>query len=163
MRLLKYVALAAIMAPLLAVASASEIHTITRNGTKFRHFEVALSSENTLLPNALEIRRERLDENSKNFNYGQFEVFIPARDLDIGLGCKSNYIVRMPMTIEKEKTADIKAKQAVFFAIKKAVETKTGSVRVVLEITYDKGCNLFFRDGPGSRYIDYVGPIKQKR
>jgi hypothetical protein len=122
------------MAPLLAVASAPEIHTITRNGTKFRHFEVTLSPENTLLPNAPEIRRERLDANSKNFEYGQFEVFIPAKDLDIGLGCKSNYIVRMPMTLEKEKVSDIKAKQALFFAIKKVVETKTNSVRPTIRV-----------------------------
>lgn len=163
MQLLKYAFLGAIITPLIAHASAPKIHTITRGGTTFRHFELVLSSENTLLPNAPQIRRERLDENSKNFEYGQFEVFIPAKNLDIELGCKSNYIVRMPMTIEKEKDSDIKAKQALFFAIKKAVETRTGSVRVVLEITYEKGCNLFFRDGPNGRYIDYVGPIKQKR
>ncbi len=152
---------AALAMPLVAVANSPEIHSISKNGTTFRHFELILSSTNTLLPSDPRVRRERLDESSKNFEYGQFEVFIPANELNIGLGCKTNYIVRMPMTLALEKTTEIKEKQALFFAIKKAVEAKAGAVRVVIEISYDKGCNLFFRSGPGGRYIDYVGPSKR--
>ena len=157
----KIFVLAALVIPVVAVANSPEIHSVNKNGTKFRHFEMMLSSTNTLLPSDPRIRRERLDESSKNFEYGQFEVFIPAKELDIGLGCKTNYIVRMPMTLALERTTEIEEKQALFFAIKQAVEAKAGTVRVVIEISYDTGCNLFFRSGPGGRYIDYVGPSKR--
>lgn len=160
MRLFQICILGVLAIPLASLATTPEIHTITRNGTKFRHFEMTLSSSNTLLPNDPSIRRQRLDQSSKNFEYGQFEVFIPAKELDIGLGCKTNYIVRMPMTLSLENSVEIKEKQALYFAIKKAIEAKIGAVRVVIEISYDTGCNLFFRNGPGGRYIDYVEPVK---
>jgi len=148
--------------PVIALASPPEIHAVTgKNGIKFRHFEIQLSSENTLLPGDPKIHRKRLDEHSENFEYGQFEVFIPAKSLGLGLGCKSNYIVRMPMTLDRSQKTSIKQKQALFYAIKKAVESKTGTVHVVIELTYNEGCNLFFRDGPGGRYIDYVGAIRR--
>jgi hypothetical protein len=67
----------------------------------------------------------------------------------------------MPMTLDRSQKTSIKQKQALFYAIKRAVETKTGTVHVVVEITYSEGCNLFFRDGPGGRYIDYVGAIRR--
>jgi len=151
-----------LLVPVMALAGPPEIHAVTgKNGVKFRHFEIHLSSENTLLPGDPKINRKRLDEYSENFEYGQFEVFIPAKSLSLGLGCKSHYIVRMPMTLGLGQKTSIKQKQELFYAIKKAVESKTGTVHVVIELTYNEGCNLFFRDGPGGHYIGYVGAIRR--
>jgi len=151
-----------LLVPVIALASPPEIHTVIgKNGLKFRHFEIQLSSENTLLPGDPKNNRKRLDEYSENFKYGQFEVFIPEKSLSLELGCKSNYIVRMPMTLDLLQKTSITQKQALFYAIKKAVESKTGTVHVVIELTYNEGCNLFFRDGPGGRYIGYVGAIRR--
>jgi hypothetical protein len=167
-RLPRFLALGALLPSLLlshnALAVTPTLHTVVSGGVTFQHFEMALSHANTLLPDHPAIHREQLDETSDNFDYGQFEVFIPVRELTLpAMTCKSFWIVRMPMTLEKEKVADIKAKQALFFAIKKAVKSRSGAVRVVIETGDSGGCNLFFRDGPSARYIDYVGPIRRQR
>ncbi len=165
-RLLRDLALAALLPSLLlpqgTSAATPQLHTVVSGGVTFQHFEIELSHANTRLPDDPGIHREQLDENSDNFDYGQFEVFIPVRDLSLpAMTCKRLWIVRMPMTLDKARVADIKTKQALFVEIKKAVESRSGAVRVVLQRADNGPCNLYFRDGPGGRYVDYVGPIRR--
>lgn len=161
---MKRCALLVSLIPALLFAQPPEIHTISgKYGMRFQHFEFQFTPENTVLPGDPRLTREPLDESSENFTYGQFEVFIPAEKLTLEMGCKRFYIVRMPMTLDRGAQDYIREKQDLFRAIKNVVVSKSGSVRAVIEITtgYEEGCNLFFRDGPRSKYIDYVGPIKR--
>ena len=136
------------------------VHTIVNKGTVFEHFEVVLSKKNLLLPREVK-NRERLDETTDNFKYGQFEVFIPTRLLTLPLNCKGNYIVRMPQTLDEDKAA-IKRKQALYYTIRDARTSGEGAVRVVLAMVDNEGyaCNLFFRDDRRGRYVDYVGKLR---
>lgn len=147
--------------PLYSHAAKPVVHTVMTNGVAFHHFEIELSAANTLLPKDVK-GRDHLDDSSRgHFDNGQFEVFIPAKHLDLGLACKNRFIVRMPMTLDADKP-EVKRKQSLFYAIKKAVETGQGSVSVVLELQRDPyyACNLFFRTNGAGRYVDYVGKIK---
>lgn len=138
-----------------------KIYTVVRKGVAFRHFEVELSSTNTLLPRDIR-RRERLDETAENFRYGQFEVFIPPPSLTLPNRCKGNYIVRMPQTLDQDKQ-EIKRKQTLYHRISDAQHDSTKTVRVVLELSNDAdyACNIFFRTDSRGRYIDYVGEIRR--
>jgi hypothetical protein len=159
-----FVLLALLSFPSMAVKP--DIVTVTgKYGLKFRHFAFNLNKDNVLLPREVSMQRmhdEKLDEKADNFQYGQFEVFIPARALQLSLGCKRNYIVRMNQTLDLKRTEEIKTKQALFYAIQQVREGKRQQVPVVIEFHYgyDKGCNLFFRTGSGGRYVDYVGPLR---
>jgi hypothetical protein len=88
-------------------------------------------------------------------------VFIPAQALQLGMGCKRNYIVRMPQTLDLKRTEEIKTKRALFSAIQQVREGKRKQVPVVIEVTNDEGCNLFFRTDSGYGYVDYVGPLRR--
>jgi hypothetical protein len=144
------------------MAVTPDIVTVTgKNGVKSRHFAFSLNKDNVLLPREVSSQRERLDETAENFQYGQFEVFVPAQALQLPMGCKTNYIVRMPQTLDLESTAEIKAKQALFSALKDVRSGKLEQQSVVIEMNYGKGCNLFFRSGSGGRYVDYVGPVRR--
>jgi hypothetical protein len=103
----------------------------------------------------------RLDDTAGNFKYGQFEVFIPANTLTLPLNCKGNYIVRMPQTLDENRT-EIQRKQSLYYSIKDAKTAKKRAVRVVLEMSSAPGyaCNLFFRDDGSGRYVDYIGKIR---
>ena len=164
--MIKYIRLeyGAIFASLFAAnfsfGATPQIHTIVTKGTVFRHFEIELTENNTLLPKDIK-NRVRLDDTADNFKYGQFEVFIPANSLNLPLKCKGNYIVRMPQTLDKNK-AEIQRKQSLYYSIEDAKTKGKKAVRVVLEMSSYPGyaCNLFFRvDGKGT-YVDYVGKIK---
>lgn len=143
-------------------AETPKIHTVAgKHGTRFQHFEFEFTAANTILPGDAKIKRKPLGEQTKNFSYGQFEIYIPAEKLTLEKGCKSNYIVRMPMTLDQSDKNAIAEKQTVFRLIRDTVETRSGSVLAVIEIPYGKGCNLFFRTDSNYRYINYIGPIKK--
>ena len=101
--------------------------------------------------------RKQLDDQAENFIYGQFEVFIPASEITLPLGCKTNYIVRMPQTLSQE--AFIGAKQDVYRKIKQVASGALNEYDAIIEITYQSGCNLFFRTAYG-KYIDYTGVLR---
>ncbi|MDY0973987.1 hypothetical protein SOM61_03345 [Massilia sp. CFBP9012] len=138
-----------------------KIYTVVSNGVKFRHFEVDLSSTNTLLPRDI-TGRERLDDTSENFKYGQFEVFIRPTSLSLPNRCNGNYIVRMPQSID-EDGHEVERKQKLYYQIEQAAHDPVKVVPVVLELSEDPAyaCNLFFRTDARGRHIDYVGKIRR--
>lgn len=150
------------MFPELAFCQEPTIHTVIgKSGIGFRHFEVELSAQNTFLHSETLVERRNFGEShGGDLQFGQFEIFIPANQLKLNLGCKTEYNVRMPRTEDSANLSQIKQKQALWQYIKKAVDTKSGSVRVVIEIKQDSGCSLYFRTGLGGKYIDYVGTIR---
>lgn len=138
-----------------------KIYTVVSKGVTFRHFEVELSSKNTVLPRNIS-GRERLDDKSENFKYGQFEVFVPPTWLSLPNRCKNNYIVWMPQTLDEDKH-EIERKQTLYYRIQHAHHDSTKVVPVVLGLSGDPAyaCNLFFRTDSRGRYIDYVGKLRR--
>lgn len=137
-----------------------KIHSVTyKSGITFYHFEFQFKPENTRMPKDFPARKQ-LDDKAMNFKYGQFEVFIPARFLKLPQACTTNYIVRMPQTLDLELgAAFITEKQALYNRIAQVVAGTRDSYNAVIEISHESGCNLFFRTAKG-RYIDYLGPLK---
>ena len=152
--------LAALFASNFSYGAAPKIHTIVNNGVVFQHFEFLLSESNILLPKDIK-NRDRLDETSDKFKYGQFEVFVPSKFLTLPLKCKGNYIVRMPQTLN-ENEVEIERKKSLYYSIRDATKAKKKAVRVVLEMSNASGyaCNLFFRVDGKDKYVDYVGKIR---
>jgi len=137
-----------------------EIHSITyKSGATFHHFQLELTKENLLLPSDFPDRKQ-LDDTTDNFKYGQFEVFIPAKHLQLPMGCKSNYIARMGQTLGRGKENLIKEKQNLYKSLVEVYEGKLEAVNAVFEMTYKNGCNIFFRTSKG-RYVDYLGTVKK--
>lgn len=137
------------------------IHKLTYpSGASFQHFQLSLTAKNLLLPQDI-IHRAKLDEHAKNFRYGQFEIFIPATQLKLQQDCQTNYIARMPQTLDVTKQTAIAEKQQLFFRLKDIYLGKAEPIIVVFEAPYSKGCNIFFRHYRG-QYIDYIGPLKSK-
>ena len=136
-----------------------EIYSITyKSGKTFKHFKFQFTPETIKLPKEFPTRKQ-LDEKAINFRYGQFEVFIPAEHLNLPQACRSNYIVRMPQTLDLSKKMYIKEKQDLYFQLKKVALGSLDKYSAVIEITYKKGCNLFFRTAKG-KYIHYAGTLK---
>jgi hypothetical protein len=160
-RLTSAVVLIAVFASSPSNAAEPKIYTVVSKGVIFRHFEVELSSTNTVLPRDI-TGRERLDNTSENFKIGQFEVFIPPASLTLPNHCKGNYIVRMPQTLDEDKH-EIERKQMLYYRIQHAQHDPTEVVPVVLELSNDPAyaCNLFFRTDARGRYIDYVGKVRR--
>jgi hypothetical protein len=143
----------------ISFAAEPEIYSVTyKSGFTFQHFQFRFTLENTKMPIDFP-RRRQLDDKAENFNYGQFEVFIPAVFLELPQACKSNYIVRMPQTLDLNQEKFIKEKQDLYYKLKKVASGSLDEYSAVIEITHKNGCNLFFRTAK-VRYIDYVGPLK---
>lgn len=169
-KLLKF--LVFISLPLLSIAATSpKIYEVMgKNGLHFQHFEFLFSYQNTVLPRDSRLeslnrfKADPLDEKSDNFKYGQFEVFIPVATLNLHTSCKKFYIVRMPQTLNIEEKAKIEKKQNLFLAIQKAVRTKKGSVKAIIDNTESaekySPCNLYFRSNSNGDYVDYVGRLR---
>ena len=150
-----------------------KIYETTHKGIKFRHFSFTLTPENTYLPGDkhaptcfpdgpnVNYREVCLNERATNFNYGQFEVYVPATKLNIKSSCQNIYKLRMPQSDPSLKS-DIIIKKKLYFSIMNMVKDKAGNVDVVLQLSEGRSqrCNLFFRSGQKSSYVDYIGPIR---
>ena len=137
-----------------------EIHSATyKSGATFYHFQIELNKENLLLPRDFP-NREQLNDASDQFKYGQFEVFIPAKYLQLPMGCKSNYIARMGQTLGRGNEALIQEKQDLYKSLVDVYEGKLEAINAVFEMTYKSGCNIFFRTSKG-KYVDYLGAAKK--
>lgn len=142
-----------------ALAIEPEIHSLSYpSGIKFHHFELQLTAKNLLLPQDF-ANRAQLDEHADNFQYGQFEIFIPTAQLKLPQNCQTNYIARMPQTLDLTQQTAIDKKQQLFFRLKDIYSGKEKPITVVFETPYSQGCNIFFRHYRG-QYIDYIGPLK---
>lgn len=150
-----------VLGMLLAVCSSvwavtPEIHSVSyKSGATFHHFQLKLTKENILLSSDFPDRKQ-LNDTADNFKYGQFEIFIPAKYLQLPMGCKSNYIARMGQTLGRGKEALIQEKQNLYKSLVEVYEGKLEAVDAVFEMTYKTGCNIFFRTSKG-KYIDYIG------
>ena len=141
----------------------------------YRHIKLKLTPENTILPSNPEIikklgmsrthqnyRQRVLDDKSDNFNYGQFEIFIPVAAFPLVDHKKGYMILRMPSTSSRAKKNFIEEKQNIYHRIVEMMNDKEGSVEVVVELPDPIERNIFFRDA-GGRYVDYVGQYTKKR
>lgn len=130
-----------------------------KSGETPRHLELRLTQGNVLLPKDVPNRRERLDEKSENFLFGQFEVFIPAKAIPLDGGCAGNYIVRMPQTIDRKIADDIREKQALYAEIQRVAQGRQEQVAVVIDLRHKKGCNLFFRTDKNGKYLNHARAV----
>lgn len=143
-----------------AWAITPEIQSTTyKSGATFHHFQLELTKENLLIPSDFPDRK-KLDETATNYKYGQFEVFIPTKYLQLPMDCKTNYIARMGQTLGKGKESLIQEKQDLYKSLVDVYKGKKEAVKVVFEMTYRSGCNIFFRTSRG-KYIDYLGAAKK--
>jgi len=164
-----------------------KVYESVSNGLKFFHFRFKLTPKNTILPTDERILRRGYKRNPKNyrmeigdeksgvFEFGMFHVFIPAAQFPFANNTDGLIILRMPQTLtwkyeraeRKYERAEryVRAKQDLFFRIKKMVENRKGSLDVVIELPRDaEGIlmverNVYFRSGGGA-YINYVGQYK---
>jgi hypothetical protein len=121
-------------------------------GIKFYHMEYVLTPENTMKPFGENMYGPRIFEISD----GQFEVFLKKEKFPIPSLAKNHLILRMP-------SGNHPSKVALFNAIKLMMESKKGSVKVILELNpyyvpekkEIKGTNVFFRTAKGE-YVDHV-------
>ena len=154
-----------------------KIYTSTGNyNIKFYHLKFRLTPENTVLANDEKLIRKGysrnptnyrfniLDEQSDNFNCGQFEVFIPVDLFPLSKEKRGFMILRMAQTLSCEGRTNkfIRGKQDLYFRIKEMVESGIGVVEVIVELPPPGYLerNIFFRAARG-RYIDYVGQLKK--
>ena len=152
-----------------------KIYTSTGNyNIKFYHLKFRLTPENTVLANDEKLIRKGysrnptnyrfniLDEQSDNFNCGQFEVFIPVDLFPLSKEKRGFMILRMAQTLSCEGRANkfIRGKQDLYFRIKEMVESGVGVVEVIVELPRYLERNIYFRAARG-RYIDYVGQLKK--
>ena len=164
------------------------VYKSVTKGTIYRIFKFVLTPKNTLLPNdpkvvvglglkrnALNYRKEILDEQSSNFkDYGQFEIYIPVEKFPL-VNHKSGYgIVRMPQTLvgissrahskDPNRYDYVAEKQALYYQIEEMIKNQKGKVEVILEFPHHNSKeikrNVYFRDAYG-KYIDYIGQLKK--
>ncbi len=152
-----------------------KIYTSTGNyNIKFYHLKFRLTPENTVLANDEKLIRKGysrnptnyrfniLDEQSDNFNCGQFQVFIPVDLFPLSKEKRGFIILRMSQTLSCEGRTNkfIRGKQDLYFRIKEMVESGVGVVEVIVELPRYLERNIYFRAARG-RYIDYVGQLKK--
>ena len=136
----------------------------------YYHIKYTLTPENTVMNMKRYYQGEPFDYASLKEN-GSFEIYIPKDKFPIPAPNSDGYLY-LQMN-GSEKPADATEKKALYYRIKKMVETKKGAVDVVIELNPYcivkkkdpleielEGSNIYFRTAHG-KYIDYVGPLKQ--
>jgi hypothetical protein len=119
---------------------------------KFYHIEYVLTPENTIKPFGENMYGKRIFQISN----GQFEIFIKKDKFPIPSPAKDYLILRMPRGNHPSKVT-------LFDAIKSMLESKKGSVKVILELNPyyvpDKQelreANIFFRTAKGE-YVNHL-------
>jgi len=133
----------------------------------YYHIPFTLTPENTIEP----FGETRYGARRFEIGNGQFEVFIRQEAFPIKCQCNNKYIILRAPYLEEPDPEYLR----VYNDLKTMLETKQGSVEVILEITpqyaqkkTDKPLtlellfpNVFLRTAHG-RYINYLGPLKEE-
>jgi len=143
----------------------------------YYHVKYTLTPENCELAVSDQERPLKTPYISNKYEFyddGMFEVFVDKKDFPAVTHFNKKYLIlRMP----GGDPEDVAAKRKLFEAIKTMKEFRKGSVEVVVELGTSnfgtkvvsrkplvieiEGRNIFFRDSHG-KYIDYLGPLKEK-
>ncbi len=136
---------------LFAEGPSKKVHVSSgKGGIKFYHLEFTLTPENAVKPFGESKYGPRKFESSD----GQFEIFIKKDKFPVSSPAKEFIILRMP-------SGNHPSKLALFNSLKSMIESKKGSVKVILELNPyyipEKNklneANVFFRTAKGA-YID---------
>lgn len=122
-------------------------------GINFYHMEYVLTPENTIKP----FGESKYGPRVFQISDGQFEVFIKKDLFPITSPAKDYLILRMP-------SGDHPSKIALFDSIKAMLDSKKGSVKVILELNPYyipekkelRDANIFFRTSKGA-CLDHLG------